>query len=59
MRRGQLERRKLVSDGLFMRMLQIYRREVLYEDEADVDFGGLFEQLLSKAEIMVEGEESK
>jgi hypothetical protein len=27
--KGQLERRKLVSDGLFMRMLQTYRSEVL------------------------------
>jgi hypothetical protein len=59
MRTGQLERRKLVSDGLFMRMLHIYRREVLYEDESEVDFGALFEYLLSKAEIMVEGEETK
>ena len=39
-------------------MLQIYRRDVLYEDETEVDFGALFEQMLSKAEIMVEGEET-
>jgi hypothetical protein len=39
-------------------MLHIYRSDVLYEDESEVDFGALFEQMLSKAEIMVEGEES-
>lgn len=41
-----------------MRMLHIYRSDVLYEDESEVDFGALFEQMLSKAEIMVEGEET-
>ena len=39
-------------------MLHIYRIDVLYEDESEVDFGALFEQMLSKAEIMVEGEET-
>jgi len=41
-----------------MRMLNIYRSDVLYEDESEVDFGALFENMLSKAEIMVEGEET-
>ena len=41
-----------------MRMLHIYRSDVLYEDESEVDFGALFEHMLSKAEIMVEGEET-
>ena len=41
-----------------MRMLHIYRCDVLYEDESEVDLGALFEQMLSKAEIMVEGEET-
>ena len=58
LRKGSIERRKLVSDGLFMRMLHIYRSDDLYEDESEVDFGALFEQMLSKAEIMVEGEET-
>jgi len=27
--------KKLISDGLYMRLLTIYRRDVLYEDELD------------------------
>jgi hypothetical protein len=57
--KGQLDRKKLVSDGLFMRVLQIFRRDVLYEDGEDVDFAKLFEETLQKAEILVEGEETK
>ncbi len=51
--------KKLVSDGLFIRLLTIYRQDVLYEDPAEIDFVSVFEKSLAKSEIVTEGDETK
>ena len=51
--------KKLISDGLFIRLLTIYRQDVLFEDPAEVDFVRIFEKSLSKAEFVTEGDETK
>lgn len=56
-----MSEKKLISDGLYMRLLTIYRRDVLYEDDFDNSnvILTIYEQSLQDAEIVAEGDETK
>lgn len=51
--------KKLISDSLYMRLLTIYRRDVLYEDDLDATILTIYEKSLEGAEIVAEGDETK
>ncbi len=42
-----------------MRLLTIYRRDVLYEDDLDSTILTIYEKSLEGAEIVAEGDETK
>ena len=54
------ETTQLISDGLFLRLLSLYRRDVqgMTDQEAEQDSKS-FEKTLSKAKVMLEGEETR
>lgn len=51
-------KRNLLSDGLFLRLMTTYKRDVLSQMDQDEDSQGLF-KYLAKAKIQYEGDESK
>jgi hypothetical protein len=51
--------KKLISDSLYMRLLTIYRKEVLLEDDLDNVILTIYEKSLQDAEIVAEGDETK
>ena len=51
--------RKLISDGLLVRLITIYQREVLGEIEFEESSVDIEKVLLEDSRVMVEGEETK